>query len=176
MFPFLMSIATSPLFMLAGTALQVAGAVGQARTRKTEAEYKRDIARVNVEIAEQNIEHSQQAEKVDVFNFAQKIRSAVGTTKAAAAASGLDVSAAGENAPQLIKDVRRAGAFQMLQMKHQFELDRRQMTQAAVKASAEGDLLDLQSKSISPALSGLSAGMGAFSSGLLTQQQLMRYG
>ncbi len=174
--PFLMSMATSPLFMLAGTALQAAGAAGQARTRKTEAEYKRDIARVNVAIGKQNIEQSRKAELVDVDLLSRTIRSAVGTTSAAAAASGLDVSATGETGAQLIADVKRAGAFKTLQLKHKFELDRRSMRQQIVKASAEGDLLDLQSKSISPALAGLSTGMSSLSSGLLTMQQLERYG
>ena len=176
MIPFLMAAASSPLFMLAGTALSVAGAVGEAQSRKTEAEYKRDIARVNATIAQQNIDQSFKAEQADLDMFSRQVRGAVGTTKAAAAAAGLDVTAAGETGAQLVTDVRRAGAFKMLQLRHKFELDRRAMKQQLVKATAEGDLLNMQASSINPFVSGLTAGMNSLSSGLMTMGQLQRFG
>lgn len=176
MIPFLMAAASSPLFMLAGTALSVAGAVGEAQSRKTEAEYKRDVARVNATIAEQNIAHSRKAEMADLDTFSRQVKGAVGSAKAATAAAGLDVSAVGETGEQLVTDIRRAGAFKMLQLRHKFDLERRSMQQQRDKATSEGDLLDIQASSISPFMAGLTAGMGSLSSGLTTMHQLQRYG
>lgn len=176
MFAALAAIASSPLFAVAGTALSVAGAIGEAQTRKGTARYRAQVAATNKVIAEQNIEASRKAEKVDLDTLARSIRSGVGSTRAAAAASGLDINAEGETGVQLVRDVQRAGSFKLLQLRHKFELDRRSMAQQAMKASAEGDLLTMQANSISPAMAGLTAGMSSLSQGLLTAQQLQRYG
>ena len=169
------SMAANPLMALS-VGMSAVGAAGEASARKTEANYRASVAKNNVIIAQQNLAYTRKAERVDLDILGQQIRSAIGTTRAALAGSGIAVDVGGEVGGEAVTSVKRAGSFKTLQLRHDYELKRREIKQAEVKASAEGDLLTFQAGQISPLMSGFTAGMSSLSSGLLTAQQLKRYG
>lgn len=80
--------------------LKVSGALMEGFGSGSEADFQAAIARRNAEIASQNASYATQAGEIATYNQQLKTRAIVGQTKAAQAASGIDVNTGSAKAVQ----------------------------------------------------------------------------
>jgi hypothetical protein len=89
---------------VAGGLMQAKGAQATAQANAQTAQYQAAVARNNQVIMEQNADAASTAGDVQVQNAGIKAKNALGSTRAAAAASGLDVNVGTPYAEQLTTD------------------------------------------------------------------------
>ena len=90
-----MGAAIAPVMLIAGLAgagVSAAGQYGSIQAQSQNAAYQAQVSANNAKIALQNASMDTQAGEIGASNQEMKTRSAVGTTKAAQAASGISVN------------------------------------------------------------------------------------
>lgn len=154
-----MPIFTPTVLAVTSVGLSAAGAFGAAKDKKRSANYNAAVNRNNAEIAQTNAEDI--AERGEIAAQAQGVRTrqTIGAAKAALAGSGILVNDAGSTGEQLIDDLAKAGALDVLRLREAASREEHRALVQGVNFEAQAGLFDLQATSINPAFAGLSAGL-----------------
>lgn len=141
--------------------LQALGAFQKDSARRTQAEYKSEVDRTNAIIAEQNAMDSIRRGQIEAARHGVRVRQTQGAAAATMAAAGLDISIAGEAAALMLEDLRVAGAYDILTIRHNAAMEARRALIQKAEFTASSDLLDMQAASIRPFVSALTTGVSA---------------
>jgi len=155
---------SATVLAIASTTATVVSAVQQANAQKAQAEYNSAVARNNAIIAEQNAQDVEQRGDVALAQRRQALNQTIGSARSAIAGSGLLVDDAPETTPaMLLDDLTIAGQMDILTLEGNIARESRRARIQGSQFEAQAGLFDLEASSISPGLSGLSAGLGSAS-------------
>lgn len=153
---------SATVLALASTAVTTVSAVQQANAQKAQAEYNAQVAQNNAIIAEQNAQDVEQRGELALAKRRQALKQTIGTARAAIGGSGLQLDAGSETTQaQLLDDLSVAGHMDILTLEGNIAREARRARIQGAEFETQAGLLEMQSRSISPALAGLGAGLGA---------------
>lgn len=134
---------------LAGAGISAAGSYGSMEAQSANAAYQAQVAKNNASIALQNESFDTQAGEVASVNQGMKTRSAVGTTEAQQAASGVSVNTG--SAPKVRAAESELGMLDALTIRSNAAKKAYADTVAATSDTAEAGLLEAESNEASEA-------------------------
>lgn len=148
-----------------GIGLKAAGAYKQSQARKDQAEYNRDVALTNKQIAEDNARDVELRGRQAVYDQRRAVARELGDVRAATAASGLVVGEAGTTPQDMVQAMTEAGELDVMRLRNNIEREKRRAIVQATSYEAQAGQFDLQRQSESPFRSALTSIAGSASSG-----------
>lgn len=143
------------------TAVGVAGAVEQANARQEQADYNAQVARNNAITAEHNAQDVEDRGARAQSDLRTRVRQTMGSARSALSGNGLLMDGGPDTTSgQLMTDLAMAGHMDVLTLTENVDREARRARVQGSNFTAQAGLFDLQSSSISPTLSGVTAGIG----------------
>ena len=153
-----------------GIATQAIGAFQQAAAAQQQARYQAQVQRNNAIIAARNAETVRLQGQREVEQRGQRTRQVIGAARAALASNGLLVDDSAQSTPsQLIDDLSRAGATDMVRIRRLTANEEQRALVQGMNFEAQAGLYDLRANSINP----MFAAFTAATSGLMNNADLL---
>lgn len=145
----------------ASVGMSAVGAAQQAKSRRQQAGYQRDVAETNAEIGRQNAQDVVERGRVAVYDQRRAVARQLSDIDAATAGSGLVVGEGGTTPAAMVEAMNEAGELDVMRLKNNIAREERRGLIQAQNYEAQAGQFDLQRRSISPLRSGLTAGLNA---------------